>query len=182
MVAVDGSGSLRLAGIVRESIVDGPGIRFTVFCQGCPHDCPDCHNPETHDFAGGFDCSTDRLMEEIEKDPLLAGVTFSGGEPFCQAEMFTELAEKVREKGLSVTVFSGYTYEQLLAMAEKDVHVKRLLELTDLLIDGPFIKAQRDLTLQFRGSRNQRLIDMKKTREAGKVVLWGDDSGSGQTR
>ena len=121
-------------------------------------------------------------MEEIEKDPLLAGVTFSGGEPFCQAEMFTELAEKVREKGLSVTVFSGYTYEQLLAMAEKDVHVKRLLELTDLLIDGPFVKAQRDLTLQFRGSRNQRLIDMKKTREAGKVVLWGDDSGSGQTR
>ena len=182
MAAVDGSGSLRLAGIVRESIVDGPGIRFTVFCQGCPHDCPDCHNPETHDFAGGVDCSTDRLMEEIEKDPLLAGVTFSGGEPFCQAEMFTELAEKVREKGLSVTVFSGYTYEQLLAMAEKDVHVKRLLELTDLLIDGPFVKAQRDLTLQFRGSRNQRLIDMKKTREAGKVVLWGNDSGSGQTR
>jgi anaerobic ribonucleoside-triphosphate reductase activating protein len=175
MRETDSSGNLRLAGIVRESIVDGPGIRFTVFCQGCPHGCPGCHNPETHDFDGGFECSTDRLMEEIAKDPLLAGVTFSGGEPFCQAGPFAELAEKVREKGLSVTVFSGYLYEQLTGMAEKDRDVKRLMDLTDLLIDGPFVKAQRDLTLQFRGSGNQRLIDMEKTRQAGKIVLWTSD-------
>ena len=165
---------LRLAGIVRESIVDGPGIRFTIFCQGCPHACPGCHNPETHDFAGGSDCSTDRLMEEIDKDPLLAGVTFSGGEPFCQAEAFAAMGKKVKARGLSLTVFSGYTYEELMKMAEADGHVRELLELTDLLIDGPFVQELRDLTLQFRGSSNQRLIDMEKTRAAGHIELWED--------
>lgn len=166
------AGSLRLAGIVRESIVDGPGIRFTVFCQGCPHGCPECHNPETHDFSGGKDCSIDRLMEEIDKDPLLAGVTFSGGEPFCQAEAFAEMGKRVKERGLSLTVFSGYTYEKLLEMAETDKAVKGLLDITDILIDGPFVKALKDLTLQFRGSSNQRLIDMNRTREMGEIVIW----------
>lgn len=169
---MSGSRSLRLAGIVRESIVDGPGIRFTVFCQGCPHGCPGCHNPETHDFSGGSDCSIDRLMEEIDKDPLLAGVTFSGGEPFCQAEAFEAMAELVRQRGLSVAVFSGYTYEELEAMAERDVHVRGLLDMTDILIDGPFVKELKDLTLQFRGSSNQRVIDMESTRKTGNVVLW----------
>ena len=119
---MSGGEVLRLAGIVRESIVDGPGIRFTVFCQGCPHGCPGCHNPETHDFKGGSDCSVDRLME-------------------------------------------------------KDIHVKGLLELTDLLIDGPFEESLRDLTLQFRGSSNQRLIDMNRTRESGDIVIWEQDTG-----
>ena len=95
---MSGGDTLRLAGIVRESIVDGPGIRFTVFCQGCPHGCRGCHNPETHDFDGGRDVSTARIVEEIEKDPLLAGVTFSGGEPFCQAESLANLACEVRKK------------------------------------------------------------------------------------
>ncbi|MDO4546278.1 MAG: 4Fe-4S single cluster domain-containing protein, partial [Bacillota bacterium] len=131
--------SLRLAGIVRESIVDGPGIRFTVFCQGCPHLCPGCHNPETHDFDGGSDCSIDRLLEEIDKNPLLAGVTFSGGEPFCQAAGFAALAEKVHQRGLTVTVFSGYTYEELLHMADEDAAAGKLLSMTDILIDGPFV-------------------------------------------
>lgn len=167
-----GNDYLRIAGIVRESIVDGPGIRFTVFCQGCPHDCPGCHNPETHDFDGGQDCSTDRLLEEIDKDPLLAGVTFSGGEPFCQPEAFAKLAAAVRERGLSVTVFTGYTFEELGEMARDDIHIARLMELTDILIDGRFVKALRDLTLQFRGSSNQRIIDMNRTREQGSVVLW----------
>lgn len=164
--------SLRLAGIVRESIVDGPGIRFTVFCQGCPHGCPQCHNPETHDFSGGTECSIERLMEEVDKDPLLAGVTFSGGEPFCQAEGFERMGRLVKERGLSLTVFSGYTYERLLEMSESDEHIKGLLELTDLLIDGPFVNELKDLTLQFRGSSNQRLIDMNRTREAGEIVIW----------
>ena len=163
---------IRLAGIVREYIVDGPGIRFTVFCQGCPHDCPGCHNPETHDFAGGIDCSTEKLMAEIDKDPLLAGVTFSGGEPLCQPEAFADMAQQAKDRGLSVAVYSGYTYEQISEMSDENDAVRRLMELTDILIDGPFIEAERDLTLQFRGSRNQRIIDMNKTREAGVPVIW----------
>lgn len=166
------SDSIRLAGIVRESIVDGPGIRFTVFCQGCPHGCEGCHNPETHDFAGGSDCSIDKLIAEIDKDPLLAGVTFSGGEPFCQPEGFVNLGMKIKERGLNITTFSGYTLEKLTEMAAQNADVGRLLELTDILIDGPFVKEQRDLTLQFRGSRNQRVIDMNKTRERGEMILW----------
>lgn len=164
--------SLRLAGIVRESIVDGPGIRFTVFCQGCPHGCEGCHNPETHDFNGGSDCSIDRLLEEIDKNPLLAGVTFSGGEPFCQAESFANLGRQVKARGLNITAFSGYTLEKLTEMAANDVAVRELLEITDILIDGPFMKELRDLTLQFRGSSNQRVIDMNETRKAGEIVLW----------
>ena len=165
-------GTIRLAGIVRESIVDGPGIRFTVFCQGCPHGCPGCHNPESYDFGGGKDCSIDRLLEEIDKDPLLAGVTFSGGEPFCQPEGFLELAKGVKERGLNITSFSGYTYEQLADMAAENDAVKKLLDMTDILVDGPYIKAQRDLTLQFRGSSNQRVIDMNRTRAEGHIVIW----------
>ena len=164
--------SIRLAGIVRESIVDGPGIRFTVFCQGCPHACEGCHNPETHDFAGGKDISIDRLLEEIDKDKLLAGVTFSGGEPFCQPEVFAELGRRVKERGLNITVFSGYTLEQLEEMAVQRAEIRELLDLTDILIDGPFIKEQRDLTLQFRGSGNQRVIDMNETRKTGEVSIW----------
>ena len=166
------SGSIRLAGIVRESIVDGPGIRFTVFCQGCPHGCPGCHNPESHDFEGGSDCSIDRILEEIDKDPLLAGVTFSGGEPFCQPEAFLQLAEAVKTRNLNITTFSGYTYEQLCEMAETNTAVKKLLDITDILVDGPYIKEKRDLTLQFRGSSNQRVIDMNRTRKQNQVVIW----------
>ena len=164
--------SIRLAGIVRESIVDGPGIRFTVFCQGCPHACEGCHNPETHDFAGGKDISIERLLEEIDKDKLLAGVTFSGGEPFCQAEAFACLGRGVKERGLNITVFSGYTLEELQDMAVQRADVRELLELTDILIDGPFINELGDLTLQFRGSSNQRVIDMNETRKSGKVAIW----------
>ena len=164
--------SIRLAGIVRESIVDGPGIRFTVFCQGCPHACEGCHNPETHDFAGGKDISIERLLEEIDKDKLLAGVTFSGGEPFCQAEAFACLGRGVKERGLNITVFSGYTLEELQDMAVQRADVRELLELTDILIDGPFINELRDLTLQFRGSSNQRVIDMNETRRTGELAIW----------
>jgi len=163
---------IRMAGIVRESIVDGPGIRFTVFCQGCPHNCEGCHNPETHDFNGGNDVKIDRILEEIDKNPLLAGITLSGGEPLCQPGPMSLLAQKVRERGLNVTVFSGYTYEEIMEMSHENDDIRILMDNTDILIDGRFVKEQRDLTLQFRGSKNQRVINMNKTRERGEIVIW----------
>lgn len=164
--------SIRIAGIIRESIVDGPGIRFTVFCQGCPHDCLGCHNPETHDFAGGYDVKIDRIIEEFNKNPILSGITFSGGEPMCQAEAFASLGRAIKKRGKSITIFSGFTVEQLLAKAKDNEAVSELILMCDILIDGPFVQEKRDLTLQFRGSSNQRVIDMKESRKEKKIVLW----------
>ncbi len=162
--------AVRIAGVVRESIVDGPGIRFVVFCQGCPHHCPGCHNAVTHDFDGGYDCSVEKILAAIDANPLLDGVTFSGGEPACQPEGFLALAKAVKERGLDIVMYSGYTYEELLLMAEGDEALEALLQLVDVLVDGRYEAAQRDLTLLFRGSRNQRAIDLAKTRQAGEIV------------
>lgn len=163
--------TIRLAGVVRESIVDGPGLRFTVFCQGCPHGCEGCHNPATHDFEGGYDCEISKIIAAVDENPLLDGVTFSGGEPMCQPEAFTVLAEELKKRNLNIMVYTGYTYEELLRLAETRPAVGKLLELTDYLVDGRFILSQRDLTLPFRGSTNQRILDMKQTLAAGKPVL-----------
>ena len=154
--------TIRIAGIVRESIVDGPGIRFVVFSQGCPHRCEGCHNPATHDFTGGYDCNIGKIIAEIDKDPLLSGVTFSGGEPFCQVEEFLALGRLVKERGLHIVAYSGYTLEELQEMAAKEEKMAQLLQLIDILVDGPFVLKEKDLTLPFRGSRNQRLIQMSK--------------------
>ena len=161
--------TIRMAGVVRESIVDGPGLRFAIFCQGCPHNCPGCHNQETHDFKGGYDCEISKILSAIDADPLLDGVTFSGGEPFCQPEAFCNLAAELKKRNLNIMAYSGFTYEELTAM--KNTAVDYLLSMLDLLVDGRYVAAERDLTLLFRGSRNQRVIDMNKTRTAGKVIL-----------
>lgn len=163
--------TIRLAGVVRESIVDGPGLRFTVFCQGCPHGCEGCHNPATHDFGGGYDCEISKIIAAVDENPLLDGVTFSGGEPMCQPEAFAALAEELKKRKLNIMVYTGYTYEELLKLAETKPAVGKLLELTDYLVDGRFILAERDLTLPFRGSTNQRILDMERTRAEGNPVL-----------
>ncbi len=154
-------GVLRIAGRARESIVDGPGIRYTVFVQGCPHHCPGCHNPQTHDFEGGKDVELSELVKDICKNPLIKGVTFSGGEPFCQPGPLSKLAEELKHKGKHIMAYSGYSFEQLLEMENPDI--RRLLENTDLLVDGPFILEERNIELKFRGSRNQRVLDVPES-------------------
>ena len=161
---------IRIAGLVDDSIVDGPGFRLAVFTQGCPHGCPGCHNPDTHDFNGGKPDTTEHIISVMLANSLLDGVTLTGGDPFCQSAACAEIAQAAKAHNLNVWAYSGWTYEQLCAMAEKDEDVMRFLKSTDVLVDGPFLLAQRTLELRFRGSRNQRLIDVQQSLINGTVV------------
>ncbi len=161
---------MRIAGTVQDSIVDGPGLRFTVFTQGCPHHCEGCHNPQTHDYNGGTEIPVEEIVGEMLKNPLTDGVTLSGGEPFEQPGDCFIIAEAAHRNGLNVWAYSGYTFEQLLKKAESDENVNRLLHEVDVLVDGPFILAERSLNIKWRGSRNQRLIDAAKSLEAGTAI------------
>ena len=158
---------LDLSGIVSDSIVDGPGIRTTIFCQGCPHHCPGCHNPETWDFGCGTQVPVEDLVDVVRSNPLCRGVTFSGGEPFAQAKGFAKLAQLLKEKGYEVASYSGYTFEELLEGSDDQ---KELLSSIDILIDGPFLMAEKSLEIAFRGSRNQRILDVKKSLAEGRAI------------
>jgi anaerobic ribonucleoside-triphosphate reductase activating protein len=142
---------LDLSGIVSDSIVDGPGIRTTVFCQGCPHHCAGCHNPETWEFGCGTPMAVEDILAVVRENPLCRGVTFSGGEPFAQAAGFRKLAQLLKKAGYEVASYSGYTFEELL---NGSADQKELLSVIDILIDGPFIMAEKSLEVPFRGSRN----------------------------
>ena len=157
---------IRIAGLVSESYVDGDGIRFAIFMQGCPRRCEGCHNPETHALDGGRLIDTAEIIAEIKKNPLLDGITLTGGEPFLQVEAANEIARAAKSFGLSIWCYTGYKLEELPPDAEP------LLENIDVLIDGEFVEGLRDLELQFCGSRNQRIIDLRKTRKQKKIVLW----------
>ncbi len=159
---------MRIASVVHDSIVDGPGIRMTVFTQGCKHACKGCHNPETHAMHGGRDCSVEALLQELRGTKLARGLTISGGEPFLQASDCKALAAGARRLGFDVWVYTGYRWETLI---EDDVAAAFLAEI-DVLVDGLFIEAQKSYTLSFRGSTNQRLIDVKESLRAGSVILW----------
>ena len=161
---------MRIAGLTQDSIVDGPGFRFTVFVQGCAHHCEGCHNPQTHDPAGGKDMTTDEIIREMRSNPLTDGLTLSGGEPFDQSEDCLTLVRAARESGLNVWAYSGYLFEQLLADEKKSQLLKEL----DVLVDGPFVLSQRSLALAWRGSRNQRVIDVQKSLASGEVILIPD--------
>ncbi len=166
---------LNVSGIVDDSIVDGPGLRYTIFVQGCPHHCPECHNPQTHSFEEKELRTLVSLMNDIRENPLLYGVTYSGGEPFCQPGPLAALGEQIKKAGLNIMCYSGYTYEQLQERAKNEPDVASLLNVVDVLVDGPFIIAQRDLNLLYRGSTNQRLIHLAAMREAddmNKVIIW----------
>lgn len=158
---------IKVAGIVNESIVDGPGFRLAIFTQGCPHHCPGCHNPQTHDFEEGQWMDTDAIIQMARENILLDGVTFSGGEPFCQPEACAEIAGEARAAGLNVWSYSGYTFEQLL---DKNDACRTFLQQIDVLVDGPFLIEKRTLDMRFRGSSNQRLIDVQKSLACGTAV------------
>jgi len=164
---------MKIAGITYESLVDGPGIRVVVFAQGCDLGCPNCHNPESWDSSIGNDYTVAELFRAIKKPgpgrKALRGVTFSGGEPFMQAAELALVAARAKRLGWDVTTYTGHTYEKLAAHDNEGVQA--LLDATDYLIDGPYLHDQRNLDLKFRGSSNQRIIDMNATREQGQVVL-----------
>ena len=158
---------LELSGIASDSIVDGPGIRTAIFSQGCPHHCPGCHNPETWEFGCGTEIPEEAVVDIVKSNPLCRGVTFSGGEPFAQAKAFAKLARLLKEQGYEVASYSGYTFEALLHGTEDQ---KALLSSIDILIDGPFIQAQKSLEIAFRGSKNQRILDVKRSLAEGRAV------------
>lgn len=161
---------IRLSGIIHESIVDGPGLRFVIFTQGCHKRCEGCHNPSTHDLMGGYLKSMDEIVDMWQKNPLLKGITISGGEPFIQAKQSLYLATRAKQNGLDVLVYSGYYYEEL--KRSKNVFVHQLLETADYLIDGPFECKLKDLNLLFRGSKNQRIICLNETIKQNQVILY----------
>lgn len=162
---------MRIAGTINDSIVDGPGFRFTVFTQGCPHRCPGCHNPKTHDFEGGRLADTQEIIEKFRKNELLDGITLSGGEPLCQSEACRVLARAAHESGLNVWCYTGYTFEELMEGFEAHPEWAALLQEVDVLVDGRFILAQRTLEARFRGSKNQRLIDVPASLAQGRAVV-----------
>lgn len=155
---------MRIAGVIHESIVDGPGVRFVVFAQGCIHGCPGCHNPETWDPAGGEEWSVRELFKVIRRSPAkVKGLTLSGGEPFLQARQMADLASLAHQRGLDVVTYTGYVYEDLMEMADTDTDIASLLEETDILVDGPYVEALKDISLRFRGSANQRVIEFHRS-------------------
>jgi len=164
---------MRLSGITQESLVDGPGLRYVIFTQGCPHKCPHCHNPETWDADAGKEYSARQLIRLLKQQKKKKqGLTFSGGEPFAQAAELAEVALAARQIGWDVVTYTGYTYEELLENADEGV--KALLSASDLLIDGRYIHKLRSMELPFRGSSNQRIIDLVQTREKGRIILWNN--------
>lgn len=159
---------IRLNGIVEESIVDGIGIRYVIFTQGCFHNCFECHNKETHSLDGGYIEDIKNILNNIQDNPLLDGVTFSGGEPFLQIEPLIEIALYCKEIGLDIWIYSGYLYEELY----KNKEYIKLLKLADVLVDGKFISSEKFYDLKFYGSKNQRIIDVQKSFYDNSIVLY----------
>ena len=152
-------------------MVDGPGFRTSIYCAGCRHQCQGCHNPQSWAFEQGSEMTTEQLMRVIEQDPY-ANVTFSGGDPMYQAEGFAELARAIHQHtNKDIWCFTGFTFESLITTAQRE-----LLSELDVLVDGPFIERLRNTQLLFRGSSNQRIIDVPASLYAGEVVLWKDDT------
>ncbi|MDO4629606.1 MAG: anaerobic ribonucleoside-triphosphate reductase activating protein [Planctomycetia bacterium] len=154
----ENSGFLRVAGTIRESVADGPGIRYVIFVQGCPRRCSGCHNPQTQCLNGGYLKSVEEILSEIRENPLLSGVTFSGGEPFLQARKLVPIARECHAMGLNIMTYTGWTFEELLDAHNPDWN--KLIAESDVIVDGPYQEELRSLQTRFRGSSNQRLVDV----------------------
>ncbi len=150
----------RICGTANDSIVDGPGIRYVIFFQGCYHNCPGCHNPSSHALDGGYLITIDRLIEQIESNPLLDGITFSGGEPMLQANACLEIISRIKHLSLSIMMYTGFTFEEIQNMSYQH---KQLFRSCDIVVDGKFEEDKKSLTLLYRGSSNQRIINTKKS-------------------
>ena len=151
-------------------LVNGPGLRRVFFAQGCIHNCKGCFNPDTHSFDGGELNNIDKLVEDVKQNPMLKGVTFSGGDPFEQAEEFAYMAKELKELGINIWCYTGYTFEYILNKKKDNRSWEKLLKYIDVLVDGRFEENKKDSSLKFRGSSNQRIIDIKKSLEQECVV------------
>jgi len=171
--------TIRIAGIANDSIVDGPGLRMAIFFQGCRRHCEGCHNPESWEIEGGHDVSAAALFACAGKNPLITGVSFSGGEPLLRAEPLLPLARAFKERGLDLAIYTGYTFEEILA--DGDEKVLALLACASTLIDGPFDLGLKSLLLPFRGSQNQRVLDLPRSLAERSAIptsdpAWGYDA------
>lgn len=160
--------TINILNILHDTTVDGPGFRTSIYCAGCRHSCPGCHNPQSWTFGAGRDISTEELFNEIVSDPF-AHVTFTGGDPFYQSEGFTELAKRIKaETNKTIWCYTGFEYENLLSQPK----YRKLLQYIDVLVDGPYIESLRDEDALFCGSTNQRLINVQESLKQGTVILW----------
>lgn len=168
---------IRVAGIEKESIIDGEGLRYVIFTQGCNHNCAGCQNPQTHSFDGGTDMYINDIMKDILSNPLLDGITLSGGDPFFQANECRKLALKAKKEGLNVWAYTGFVFEEFINFIKNDKNDNRinndminLLKVVDVVVDGPFILSKKSADSLFRGSYNQRIIDVKQSIKKMRVV------------
>jgi len=162
-------GTVRISGIKKHSSVNGPGVRYVLFFQGCPHHCPGCQNPETHDPAGGTGRDTGEVIQELLQTKYLDGLTFSGGDPLMQPQAVMEIARAAKKTGLNIWLYTGWTFEQILQGAAGEI-AKQALTCLDVLVDGPFVEPLKTGNAIWRGSDNQRLIDVKKSLEQNRIV------------
>ena len=163
---------IRLAAYLQtDSIVDGEGIRTVIWTQGCPHNCYGCHNPDTHDPNGGALIDVEEIKEHLKSLEGQDGITFSGGDPMMQIDECLEIAKFAKGLGLNIWCYTGYTFEELLKISKNKPSLIEFLNLIDVLIDGRFILKEKSLNLKFRGSRNQRVLDPKKSLKLGKPVI-----------
>lgn len=161
---------IRLSGIAYESLVNGPGMRRVYFSQGCRHNCFGCFNPDTHDFNGGEELNMDELIEDALSNPMIKGITFSGGDPLERAEEFSYMAKSFKKAGLNIWCYTGYSFEEILEKMKLNNFLKELVENIDVLVDGKFEVDKKDENLRFRGSCNQRIIDVQKTLIMGEII------------